>query len=179
MWTNANFGAWYLPKKKSPPTEDFNFADKKAGAHEVVRMHLQEGASLSCLGRLSFDSTSGAVKMTSLTAVVAGGIAEATRYLNLQIRHARIAMTICGGLATMIFFSLFCSVYKSRQEMQRQQAIQDLLNSIKEKKNQIASADEMGVECRICMADPSNVILVPCHHLSICYNCYVQMKDAN
>lgn len=35
----------------------------------------------------------------------------------------------------------------------------------------------MGVECRICMADPSNVILVPCHHLSICYNCFSKMKS--
>lgn len=57
VWTNANFGAWYLPKKKSPPTEDFNFADKKASAHEVIRVQLLEGASLSCLGRLSYDST--------------------------------------------------------------------------------------------------------------------------
>lgn len=69
--------------------------------------------------------------MTQLTAVIAGGVIEASKYLNLQIQHARSAMNLCGGLAFVIFLSLFGKAYQSHQEMKRQNAIKDLLESIK------------------------------------------------
>ena len=42
------------------------------------------------------------------------------------------------------------------------------------------AAEDMGTECLICMANPSNIIIVPCNHLCMCGDCflnYIYMKN--
>ena len=36
-------------------------------------------------------------------------------------------------------------------------------------------AEDMGTECLICMCNPSNIILVPCNHLCMCGDCFLNL----
>ena len=62
--------------------EEFNFADKKSSAHEIIRQQIREGASLSCLGKVTLDDE-GKIRMSQLLAVIAGGLPEARNFLGL------------------------------------------------------------------------------------------------
>ena len=37
-------------------------------------------------------------------------------------------------------------------------------------------ASLMDIECRICMDDPCNIVLVPCNHLCMCVKCFKEDK---
>lgn len=54
------FSAINLPKKRRI-IEEFNFGDKKLTAIEVTRSRVLEGATLSCIGKISVDSSGGVV----------------------------------------------------------------------------------------------------------------------
>lgn len=80
---NTNFGTHQLPMRKKI-CEEFSFAEKRASAHEIIRMQVEEGACLSMLGTITITS-SGEVQMDNLIQVVAGGISEVKTILNKQI----------------------------------------------------------------------------------------------
>lgn len=53
---NPNIGTWQLPQRKKI-CEEFSFAEKRASAHEIIRMQIQEGACLSMLGTITITSS--------------------------------------------------------------------------------------------------------------------------
>lgn len=82
---NRYFGAWQL-KQKRKLYEDFNFTHRQTIFHEIVKMQICEGACLSALGLVKYDLKTGICSMTSLMAVLAGGVSEAKKYLKMSIR---------------------------------------------------------------------------------------------
>lgn len=42
-----------------------------------------------------------------------------------------------------------------------------------------ALAQLMNLECKICMDDPCNIVLVPCNHLCMCVKCFIEAKKRN
>lgn len=108
---NNNFSAVNMPKKRRI-VEEFNFADKRLTAFEITRSQILEGATLSCIGKVSVDST-GQVKMSQLMAIVAGGVYEARKHLNEQIQHQKSASFLLGFAATFLLgtsLALYCRI---------------------------------------------------------------------
>jgi len=81
VYLNRYFGAWQIPQKRRI-TEEYTFVDKKVVFNELINMQVLEGACLSALGAVSFDSETGEIRMDGLLAILAGGTEEAVKYLN-------------------------------------------------------------------------------------------------
>lgn len=175
---NATFGAWQLRQKRQL-LEDFNFTHRQPQYTERVCMQVREGACLSVLGLISYDVESGTCQMTSLAAILAGGIREAQRYLDCQIAAIRDSARFFGALSAVAFAVtgvIGYTVYmKYQQEQQLKESIQKSKMDIH--KMPTVRADEMGTHCLICLTNPSNIVLIPCNHLCICSECFLKYKE--
>lgn len=155
--------------------EEFSFAEKKASAHEIIRMQIYEGACLSVLGTVGIDGD-GNLYMTNLVAVMAGGIVEAKRQLNNLSRHNKVAGRIFLAISTIsLTAAVYCGYlsYEHRKQAKENQDAQEMLHL---KKMPTVKAEEMGTQCLICYTNPSNVVLVPCNHLCMCSECHWKQK---
>jgi hypothetical protein len=135
-----------------------------------------EGSALTVLGVLKYDSESESFSMTQVDGLVIGGAKE---YLNrikraLKFYENKILNNCLIFLCTSFIASgIFAYLYKKSKVQQKK--TKDFLHKIKDHPLQAmpdAAAEDLGIFCTYCMAKPSNLIVQPCMHLTMCVECY-------
>ena len=89
-----------------------------------------------------------------------------------------IFVFFAGLFSTLTMFSLYqmYSSYKMKRVMEKQ--VEDAAQEIKGLARMPSiKVNEQGMFCLICLTNASNVISVPCNHLSMCHECFSMMKS--
>ena len=132
---------------------------------------------MSFLGLVELNQA-GNLQMSNLLTVIAGGLTHALKYIKGEMQKAKNIGRLFLGLSALSFFGAisfaFNNYIKKLQAAQLKESFEKSQNEKYKMPDQIASL--MDLECRICMNDPCNIVLVPCNHLCMCVKCFKEME---
>ena len=163
------------------------------GDYEKVVLKVAQGSFVSAIGQIELNET-GKVALTNVLAILAGGVSEAKNYLKTQMKAMKQKSMISGLLCFTVFAFVFQQIYfevnkyfawRNVQNILDEQ--QEILDAQEDKKDKVINrqqtvvkrmptkaAEEVDSFCKICMCNPSNIVIVPCNHLCMCGDCFLE-----
>ncbi|TNV82339.1 hypothetical protein FGO68_gene10271 [Halteria grandinella] len=159
---------------------DYNRRDSRN--YDKLSLIAYEGSALSLLGMVEYIPQTDSFKMTKVAGFISGGLRESLKFFDRQITEIRalwhLTAYLTGIFATITGFVLYSRYQKWRTELRmEQQRLEEEARFLSLKRMPSSQADQAGVICAICLGNPSNVISIPCNHLSMCIGCFNQMKS--
>eukprot|EP00347_Sterkiella_histriomuscorum_P009177 403342224 len=152
--------------------------------YEHISLMALEGSTLTMMGTLAYNSETNQLELTKVASILAGGAKEAIRYLNNEIKTMSQLRLVFGVLALgCLSINATLMYMKGKETREKRRAEENkaknesLIKSNTLRRFPTAKANEMGVICMVCLTNPSNVVAVPCNHLSTCNECYYKIKE--
>ncbi|CDW72844.1 mitochondrial ubiquitin ligase activator of nfkb 1 [Stylonychia lemnae] len=151
---------------------------------ERIQYMACEGTNLTLMGTVAYNASRNELQLTDVASFVAGGMKDAVSYLKKEINYyynVRLWSAVASGFClTILGLYVLSKITQSRMKAQTEIKKEQAQKLIKSKTLQLFSDDQAsksGVVCSVCLTNASNVIAVPCNHLSTCNECYYQLRD--
>ena len=150
--------------------------------YEEVKYLALEGSTLTFMGLVNYNAATDKFQMTEVGGIIAGGLDEAKRVLDIKISFSKDLATtsfalgaICALIGGYAFYRWHAAKAKKEEVLREQTESSLRLRRF----NTILHPREQGqAQCLICMENVANVVLVPCNHLCLCKACLINLRHS-